>query len=83
MAAMQGAAQCGRAPWLCLPLPPPGLPSSHPKLLSSLAPLSSRSLAQWNLCLWPLNEKNSSTDLLSPSLPLSSPEEQSRFKEDG
>lgn len=39
-------------------------------------------LSSWNLCLWPLKEKNSSTHLSPPLLPLSSPEEQSLFKGD-
>lgn len=58
----------------------PSLPQPHTVIL---APLSSGGLTPWNLCLWPLKEKNSSTDLLPPSWPpLSLPEEQSPFKGD-
>lgn len=57
------------------------LPSLPPPSTVILASLSSRSLTPWNLCLWPLTEKSSSTDLLPPSLPpLSLPGEQSPFK---
>lgn len=49
-------------PPLHLPCPPP-----TPDILSFSAPLSSRSLAPWNLCLWPFNEKDFSTDQLPPS----------------
>lgn len=49
-------------PPLHLPCPPP-----TPDILSFSAPLSSLSLAPWNLCLWPFNEKDFPTDQLPPS----------------